>query len=203
MPGDRRTRAPPLVFVGIAHAVAIALILVFSPVPQRFVEWPESLVVIDLPEAPPRPETTLPVRNERRSARRPERIAATPGPVMSEDSTAPTALPRVDWQRELEASAKAKADKTPWRSVTPPPKVKPKKEFGWDRKHTNRIEHGGPGELPALHIGDHCVLIGFLIPACAFGKIPPRTDLFEDMKDPDRPSSVPEAPPSDVVHSKE
>jgi hypothetical protein len=84
--------------------------------------------------------------------------------------------------------------------VVPKPKVKPKKEFGWDRKHTNRIERGA---LPAVHVGDHCVLIAFLIPACSFGKIPVRGDLFDGMDDPDRPSSVPDAPASDMRHSNE
>lgn len=160
--------------------------------------------MILLPQTAPRPETTPPERRLRRPTRP---AASTAQPQLqsqsaASESTAPVALPPVDWQQELKGAAKAKADATPWQSVVPKTRPKPKKEFGWDRKHTNRIEHGGPGELPALHIGDHCVLVAFLIPACAFGKIPVRGDLFDGMKDPDRPSSVPDVPPPDIVIRK-
>jgi hypothetical protein len=201
MPVHRLNRAISVTTVAVAHVAVVALIFILWPTAQRFVEWPESLVVISLPEPAPRPETTKPVT----AAQRPARPAASTTPPQSaaNESTAPVALPPVDWQQELEGAAKAKADATPWQSVVPKPKAKPKKEFGWSRAHTNRIDRGEPGDLPVLHIGEHCVLIGFLIPACRLGKIPPRGDLFDGMNDPDPPSSVPDAPPSDMRHSDE
>ena len=196
----RRPRTLALATVAIAHVAAIIVIASSRPL-TRLVESPDSLVTILLPQTAPRPETTKPERPVRRPPR-PAASAPQPQSAASE-STAPVALPPVDWQQQLEGAAKAKADATPWQSVVPKPKAKPKKEFGWSRAHTHRIDPGEPGELPVLHLGEHCVLIGFLIPACSFGKIPPRGDLFDGMNDPDRPSSVPEAPPSDMRHSDE
>ena len=199
-PAHRRPRTLALATVALAHVVVIFIIVSSRPL-ARLVDSSESLVMILLPQTAPRPETTTPARPARRPA---QPAAGTAQPQSATiESIAPVGLPPVDWQLELEGAAKAKADATPWQSVVPKPKAKPKKEFGWSRAHTHRIDRGEPGELPVLHLGEHCVLIGFLIPACRLGKIPPRGDLFDGMDDPDRPSSVPDAPPSDMRHSDE
>src|SRR6266850_107638 len=175
-PAHRRPRSLALATVAILHVVVIVIIVSSRPL-GRLVDSAESLVMILLPQTPPRPETTKPERPVRRPPR-PAASTVQPQSAVNE-STAPVALPPVDWQQELEGAAKAKADATPWQSVVPKPKAKPKKEFGWSRAHTHRIDRGEPGDLPVLHLGEHCVLIGFLIPACRLGKIPPRGDLFD------------------------
>lgn len=57
--------------------------------------------------------------------------------------------------------------------------------FGWSKAHTERVsalEGGGT----MIRLSERCVIVIVLVPlpACAFGKIKPRSDLFEHMDDP-------------------
>jgi hypothetical protein len=65
----------------------------------------------------------------------------------------------------------------------PDPDYRP--EFGWDHAHTHRIEAlEGGGSI--LWINDRCfiVMAGVIpFPMCGIGKIPPRGDLFDHMRD--------------------
>jgi hypothetical protein len=51
-------------------------------------------------------------------------------------------------------------------------------EFRWYEAGTHRIDTRGP--IPALHLSDRCVLVAFIIPACAIGHIEIHGDLFKD-----------------------
>jgi hypothetical protein len=70
-------------------------------------------------------------------------------------------------------------------------------EFGWDHAHIRRIEAlEGGGSI--LWINDRCfiVMAGVIpFPMCGIGKIPPRDDLFDHMRDtppaPSRPNIAP------------
>jgi len=60
--------------------------------------------------------------------------------------------------------------------------------FAWSKAHTervSRIEGGGT----MIRLSERCAIVIVLIPipACAFGKIKPRSDLFEHMDDPPTP----------------
>jgi hypothetical protein len=61
-------------------------------------------------------------------------------------------------------------------------------DFAWSKAHTERVsalEGGGT----MIRLGERCAIVIVLvpIPACAFGKIKPRSDLFEHMDDPPTP----------------
>ena len=54
--------------------------------------------------------------------------------------------------------------------------------FGWSHAATHRVEVDGG--MPVLWLNDRCVLVAFVIPACALGKKAARGDLFEAMDPP-------------------
>lgn len=200
---SRRARALPLAAVLAIHVAGFAILLASSRVPGRLVESADAFVMLLLPEPPPRPETTPPERPPRRPAAANPRTLQIPVPPVTTaplESSAPVALPPVDWQQEMQDTAKKKGDATPWRSVVPNPDKKPKHEFKWDRAHTRRIEVDEETRIPVLNLNDHCALIFFLVPGCRIGKIKPNGELFDGMNDPDRPtSSVPDAPTPDAM----
>ncbi|HEY2779818.1 MAG TPA: hypothetical protein VGI90_03530 [Steroidobacteraceae bacterium] len=67
--------------------------------------------------------------------------------------------------------------------LDPEPAYRP--EFGWDHAHTHRIEAlEGGGSI--LWLNDRCfiVMAGLIpFPMCGIGKIPPRGDLLDHMRD--------------------
>ncbi|HTD73069.1 MAG TPA: hypothetical protein VK652_06045 [Steroidobacteraceae bacterium] len=77
----------------------------------------------------------------------------------------------------------------------PDPEYRP--EFGWDHAHIRRIEAlEGGGTI--LWINDRCfiVMAGVIpFPMCGIGKIPPRADLFDHMRDPPPAPSQPNIAP--------
>ena len=54
--------------------------------------------------------------------------------------------------------------------------------FGWSHAATHRVEVDGG--MPVLWLNDRCVLVAFVIPACAIGRMEARGDLFEAMDPP-------------------
>jgi hypothetical protein len=77
----------------------------------------------------------------------------------------------------------------------PDPEYRP--EFGWDHAHTHRIEAlEGGGSI--LWLNDRCfiVMAGVIpFPMCGIGKIPPRGDLFDHMRDTPPAQSRPNTAP--------
>jgi hypothetical protein len=199
----RRTRALPLIAVLGIHVMLIAGFLISSRIPWRLVDSSDAIVMILLPQSPPRPETTT-LTNEVTVRSRISRHVTVPADVPRPDappaeSTAPVAIPRIDWQLEGERVAARKAQETPWQPTADPTKQH-KAEFGWSHARTHRLEKDPESGLPVLNLNDHCALFALIVPGCRVGKIKPRGDLFDGMKDPDRPSSVPDAPPQDVLN---
>jgi hypothetical protein len=205
---SRRAKAIALLAVSAIHVAAVVIMLASSPPLPRFVELADAVILIRLPEPAARPETTArekeagPPRHVKRERLLPKAPGVGAAPAQS---TAPVGLPWVDWQQEREGAAKKKADATPWQSVVSKTKQKPPHEFGWSQARTHRIERDEEtGVTTRINLNDRCALIAALLflPVCQFGKIPARGDLFDGMKDPDRPGSVPDAPKSDVVKSE-
>jgi hypothetical protein len=199
----RRTRALPLIAVVGIHVVLITGFLISSRIPWRFVDSSDSIVMILLPQSLSRPETT-PLKREvaarPKNSRRTEVRAPEPQPqTNSAESTAPVALPPIDWQLEGEHAAARKALAAPWQPAAGD-KKQHKAEFGWSHARTHRIEKDLESGVAILNLNDHCVLVGLIIPMCGVGKIKPRGDLLDGMKDPDPPSSVPDAPTQDVLN---
>ncbi len=196
-----RTRVLPLIAVIAIHVVLIASLLISSRIPWRFVDSGDSIVMILLPQSPPRPETTTPERVvtvQPEISRRVEAKAPQPDTTPM-DSTAPVALPPIDWQLEGERAAARKAQERPWQSADESKKPHTA-EFGWSHARTHRIEKDPESGLAILNLNEHCSLVAFVLPGCRIGKIKPRGDLFDGMKDLDRPSSIPDAPKQDVLN---
>jgi hypothetical protein len=207
-PGLRRGRSLPLIAVVAIHVATVAVILHSSASIRQFVESTAEPVMIFLPEPPTRPETTPPERDDRRRPlTKPLRmkVQAPRVAVPPEESSAPIGLPPVDWQQAMLDAARKKGDETPWQSVVPKADATPKREFGWSHARTHRIERDAEtGVMTGINLNDRCMLVAALmfLPVCQFGKMPARGDLFDGMKDPDRPSSVPDAPKPDVLNSE-
>jgi hypothetical protein len=117
--------------------------------------------------------------------------AAPPPPADSNAITVPDPAPGIDWYAHgTDAAQRAAAEPTtrgfgfPKREPAP----REKKEFAWDKTHTERVhalEGGGIG----IHLSDNCELMiaPFPIAGCALGKRKARGDLFDEMKAPVEP----------------
>ena len=192
-----RTLRPAILLLVVAiHA---ALLLVASRHVTRVdMRSEEPLVFLALPDhaqspAPNAPVTTLPRKNPVAPRDTQLVIIPAPGPPAADTPPAP-----IDWNAEAELAIKQHAELA---MAIPPraldqhgagadfngglgPDRNQKSEFGWDRKHTHRIEPIEGGGI-LLHLSDHCVLLVFPLPfvGCGIGKIPARGDLFEHMHD--------------------
>jgi len=103
----------------------------------------------------------------------------------------PDAPPDVDWYAHgTDAAQRAAAEPTTRGFGFPKhePAPREKKEFHWDKTHTERVhalEGGGIG----VHLSDNCELViaPFPMAGCAIGKRKARGDLFDEMKAPVEP----------------
>ena len=170
----------------------------------QFLTLPSRMQAAAETEAPPPP---LPQKKPAPSHDTQLIVVPTPAePPPAEQSPAP-----IDWSAEATRTAKQQAElATAPRpraldqhgagidfdgGLAPDSEYRP--EFGWDHAHTHRIEAlEGGGSL--LWINDRCfiVMAGLIpFPMCGIGKIAPRADLFEHMRDPppaqSRPNSAP------------
>lgn len=191
----------PIVLL-LVVAIHAALLLVASRHVTRVdTHSEEPLVFLALPDhaqspAPSAPAAAaLPRKNPVASRDSQLVIIPTPAPA---PAAADKPSASIDWNAEAERAIKQYAELA---MATPPraldkhgagadfngglgPDRNQKSEFGWDRKHTHRIEPIEGGGI-LLHLSDHCVLLVFPLPlvACGIGKIPVRGDLFEHMHD--------------------
>jgi hypothetical protein len=152
-----------------------------------------TLIVLDSLEATSRPRTTVtPPRPPAtpRSTLAPAPTAL-PAPDVSTAIDLPDAVPDVDWYAHgTDAAQRAAAERTTRDFGFPrrEPAARDKKEFGWDKTHTERVhalEGGGIG----IHLSDNCELViaPFPMAGCALGKRKARGDLFDEMKAPVQP----------------
>lgn len=138
------------------------------------------LVIVPTPvEPPPVEQPAAPVdwsAEAVRTAKKHAELAAAPGPRPLDQHSADA---NIDFDGGL----------------GPDPEYRP--EFGWDHARTHRIEAlEGGGSI--LWINDRCfiVMAGVIpFPMCGIGKIPPRADLFDHMRDPPPAPSRPNIAP--------
>lgn len=120
-----------------------------------------------------------------------------PTPQFTDSSTAIT-LPAIpgaatDWSIELSAAADATLKKEKQardqlgvfmrKFVLEPDPRNPgqtgNRKFRWYEAGIHRLDTRSP--IPVLHVNDHCVLVAFIVPACALGHIESHGDLFKNM----------------------
>jgi hypothetical protein len=187
-------------FILAAHALLLISIEVAMrwrpPEPEAtqpaFMLWmPEAAAVIE--SAPP----ALPRHGQARrsapvqAARLP---APSPLPPTSQDHTVTVPIqpsPPVDWNAERSRVAElsnARLFAQPQRGSSFTPEHKPgdirladprqaKPGIAWTHARTEFS-----GAIPIFWLNDNCILIAFLMPTCAIGKIRARGDLFAPMK---------------------
>jgi hypothetical protein len=206
----RMLRPAILLLVVVLHA---ALLLLASRWQTRLdLRTEESLIFLPLPshfqapaEAPAAPEAPRKIPPPTRDTRL---IIVTPEIPPAPPAETPPAP--IDWNAEAaltakqQAQAAAKPGPRPLDQpgagldfdggLGPDPDARP--EFGWYHARTHRIEAiEGGGSL--LWLNDRCfiVMAGLIpFPMCGVGKIPPRTDLFDHLRDSpaeDHPNTAP------------
>jgi hypothetical protein len=190
-------RAIALLVVAGAHLAVIALLVASTQRAGRIapVEPTVSTLVTLLPDrAAKTPRPTAPDTSDVEPVRvlpAPEQRAAPPlqPPV---GSTVPS--PPVDWQKEAELAARrfvaaeetrqrqldALAQPVPGQAQEDKGRAKP---FRWSNTRRIQVDKG----IPVVLLNEHCLLVAFVIPACAVGRIEARGDLFENMEGPAEP----------------
>jgi len=182
----RASRAAAVLVVLALHGAL--LLLSGEPPPRRaspgFPEPALELFWLDplpaaLPEKTPQP------------ARDPSKATPASTPVEPSTAITPGALPeqppRIDWnaqardaaeayvlRQEQEARQRARfAPREPFARL----ESKEKLDRGWRFDGHNRIDTSSG--IPVFHINERCVLVGFLLPACAIGKIRPSGEMYQ------------------------
>lgn len=196
----RLLRPGILLLVAALHAVLLFLASQWQT--RVTLRREESLVFLALPsrmqvaEETAPPPTAAPPKKPEPSHDTQLIIVPTPvePPLPAEQPAAP-----IDWTAEAARTAKQQAEQATAPGpraldqrapgvdfdggLGPDPEYRP--EFGWDHAHTHRIEAlEGGGSI--LWINDRCfiVMAGVIpFPVCGIGKIPPRGDLFDHMRD--------------------
>jgi hypothetical protein len=198
LPNRSRTVAVSLVLA--LHALLV-LIFHHSPRDRRSGAVPEPYPpMVFLPlleeepqveEAPQEPGPVVPSR-PRIDRDAPAAEAVSPEPI-TEPSPSPRDFSNKDWGEEARQAArtvienrkkyKSLAAHTGGKKRDLSSKTKP--EFAWKPRRVETADG-----VPYMHVGDRCVLMLFIIPACVLDKIEPRGDLFEHMKDVDVPEEI-------------
>jgi hypothetical protein len=191
-----------LAIVAGGHLCAVIFWIMRDTVPQQHEpDARTALEVILVPESAQKSAAAVPKLNTARTSRR-EHTRALPAtsPVAQAELTAP----QIDWTREAQSVARARAaviapEHTCDDRDRPGSSLPKCKEggpaFQWDPE-PSRV--GVQGLIPYVRLGKHCVLgLGFF--GCALGKLPGANGkLFDDLNGPGRPrSSVPDAPSPD------
>jgi len=164
---------------------------------------PAALEPIELLYLPPRQVPTqaapaAPVPSPSSAARR-TRIPAPSPTAAAGEGAVPATAPPIDWAAEQDRVAESKASET-WNQLSqhcrdaqalhiyPPECHRYVEPEPWkpEQKH-----FGLAGPLPYVRVGQCVVGLGFF--GCAVGKpAPPDSHVFDGMRDPDRPNSIPE-----------
>jgi hypothetical protein len=148
-----------------------------------------SLVFIDLPEPPPR---ATPAAEPSRPARPTRAAVPAISPLTDSAASESSAIsPGIDWYADGRDAAQRAAVEPTTRDFGFPkrePAPREKKEFAWDKTHTERV-HALDGGGIGIHLSDNCELILTPLPmaGCALGRRKARGDLFDEMKAPVQP----------------
>jgi hypothetical protein len=185
-----------VVAVVIGGHVAVLALLAIHHVRETRKPADERMVLIFLDPIEntslPRPfDAPRPAPGTRRSISVPPAPEDPPAPTDSNAISAPASTPGVDWYAHGTDAAQRAAAEPATRDFGFPrrgPAPREKKEFGWDKTHTERVhalEGGGIG----IHLSDNCELViaPFPMAGCGLGKRKARGDLFDEMKAPVEP----------------
>jgi hypothetical protein len=160
--------------------------LIFLPLPSYAQTPPETPATPEAPKKPPPPTLAT-------------QLIAIPEDVPPPPPPAATPPAPIDWNAEAALTAKqqAQSESEPGPRAMDQhaagldfdgglgPDLESKPEFGWYHARTHRIESlEGGGSI--LWLNDRCfiVMAGLIpFPMCGIGKIPPRGDLFDRMRD--------------------
>jgi hypothetical protein len=188
-------RIPALVVVAGAHALALVFLLELTRTHPTGRSAEESLTLVLLPaaspESPRRPVALSPAGASREratgEARSPELRASPPG-------SAPAAI---NWAAEgAEAASRVargedgRREPRPFGRMPPPsaifdPAPPRRPGLAWNHARTHRVE-ALPGGVTVFNLNDHCaVALLWVVPffGCTLGRIPPRGDLFDHMRE--------------------
>lgn len=185
-----RVRSTAVAVVIVSHVAVLALLAIRTdregapPVDERM-----TLVFFD-----PFDESraSLHDQSRRRASRAAREIAAPPAEAMAPAADVSAAIPPgIDWYAHGADAAQRATAEPATRSFDFPrrePARRERKEFGWDKTHTERVhalEGGGIG----IHLSDNCELViaPFPMAGCALGRRKARGDLFDEMKAPVEP----------------
>jgi hypothetical protein len=183
-----RARSVTVALVVGGH-LAVILMLATRSTQERHSppDEPMLLTFIEIPAAAARPAGSpslaqLPARSEGLAP------AARYVPALTE-STGIT--PGIDWYGEASDAASRAATKPDVRDFGYPkrePEARAKKEFGWDKTHTERISALPEGGM-LIRLNDNCAIIIAPLPfgGCTIGKRKARGDLFDEMQAPVEP----------------
>jgi hypothetical protein len=179
-------------FVAVAAVFGghVALFVLLAKSGDRDVPAPENermeVVFFDLPSEPA--EVTSRERARLATGRQPGHAATSPAVDTPEAGSHAITQPGIDWDVSARRAAARQAAAPAPRDFgfprrEPPPREK--KEFGWDKVHTERVrplKGGGIG----IRLSDNCeiALLPLPIGGCSLGKRKARGDLFDEMDAP-------------------
>jgi len=185
-----RTRTLVVALVVGGHAVVLALLATQRGGESDLADDERmTLVFVDpIENAALPPPAVAPLHSAR-----PVRALVAPPPSVPESAaheSAPIA-PGIDWYADGSEAAQRAAVEPTARDFGFPkrePAARAKKEFHWDKVHTERVqalEGGGIG----IRLSENCELMLVPLPlgGCAFGKRKAHGDLFDEMKAPVEP----------------
>jgi len=194
-------RVPALAVVVGAHALALAFLLALTRTHPTGRSAEESLTLIALlPAARPQsPELPLAISP---GAARGGLTFARPGVTRPTETRLPepraapaTGPPAIDWAAEgAEAASRVargedqsgpRAFGMPAASPMFDPAPPRKPALAWNHARTHRVE-ALPGGVTVFNLNDHCaVALLWVVPVfgCTIGKIPPRGDLLDHMRE--------------------
>jgi hypothetical protein len=197
-----RVRAATILAVVAAHVGLLATLALQRQARERSLETFSTVWLALTDEPATQTATTSAAERRPRERERAAQRSQTRGPTVRADvlpnvrpATADASPIASDWYGAIDASVastiaaandRARRDRAfePKRTpglAEPPRWARPPPHFRWSRSRTQRIERGEDGTT-ILWLNDRCVLVNFILPLCAVGKIPAHGDLFKDLK---------------------
>lgn len=188
-------RSAALLFVLLAHALAVVLLLRLGPDSERSRAEAETAPItlfLDPPLEEPRP--SAPAAARAAASRVPAIISGQTAQPAAGESAAISPPGYVDWpiegkrsatrvlEAEAEAARVAKLFSGPdgtWASLTPREKSRLKK-FRW-KPGIDGLEYDEHGNA-IYHISEGCVVVNLMFIGCTLGKEKVHGDLFNDMR---------------------
>ena len=146
-----------------------------------------ALSFVDIPDRSPAPHPQVAEQFSPRFES--PRFEAPPSITLPDETGGTTA--GADWHASADAAAARAAQAPTTRDFgfpRPGPEPPKKKEFGWDKTHTERVSALEGGGI-AIRLSENCAITFAPLPlgGCALGKRKAHGDLFDGMKAPAQP----------------